>query len=100
MGVMIRNPKMDSKSKFGGPKTVEERVGCARGQVRPKWPPCVPRESHVWPTWSTHGSQGKGHFGLLFPSLLFLSKLPIPSHTVQEAKFEIKIFLTIFGILF
>ena len=30
-GVMIRNPKTDSKSEFGGPNTVEERARCARG---------------------------------------------------------------------
>ena len=52
MGVRIRNLKTDSKSEFEGPKTVEERIGCARGQDWPKWPTILPRESHVSHTWT------------------------------------------------
>ena len=50
-GVMVCNPKTDSNSEFGGPKTVEERVGCAwgkNGQNAIAWCPRVSHVSHTW----------------------------------------------------
>ena len=99
MGVTIRNPKTDSKSEFGGPKTVEERVGCARGT---KWPKglCMvatwgPREPHVDRVpLSTCGPRGphvgtsQGYFGhFAFPSLFPLNNL-FPSHFIFKKKEE------------
>ena len=87
MGVMIRNPKTDLKLEFGGPKTVEERVGCARGQVRPKWPT-------LCPTRSTRGSHGKGSFwSFVFLSLISLKCIPIPSHSCFKQNSKSEFFL-------
>ena len=111
-GVTVRNPKTDSKSEFGRPRYGPKNRGSARETKRPKGPCMVatwaPREPHVdrgplstcGPRGPHVGHQQRGQFGHLFPSLLFLLKSLIPSHTFQEAKFEIRIFLTIFSILF
>ena len=96
-GVTIVNPKTDSKSEFGGPKTVEERLGCAWGKNGQKAIAWWPREPHVdripLSTCGPHGPhvghQQRGQFGH-FDSLFFLSlKFPFPSHLFSRRKSEI-----------
>jgi hypothetical protein len=69
---------------------------------------CAPREPHVdrgplstcGPRGPHVGHQQREHFGHFVFPLLFPLKSPIPSHTFQEEKFEIRIFSQNFSILF
>ena len=56
---MISNPKIDSKSEFGGPDTAEERERSARGTSEANGQTCWPRVPHgqhgSLPTCATRG---------------------------------------------